>query len=44
MCPACKQKKYWHKTTFVIGALARSLKYINALARNRKYAQVRNPK
>jgi hypothetical protein len=48
MCPACKQKngkkKYWHETTFVIGALARSLKYIYALARSRKNAQARNPK
>jgi hypothetical protein len=31
-----RRKKYWHETTFVIGALARSLKYIHALARNRK--------
>jgi hypothetical protein len=44
--PANKKwkKKYWHETTFVIGALARSLKYIYALARNRKYAQACNPK
>jgi hypothetical protein len=39
-----EQKIYWHETTFVIGALARSLKYIYALARNPKYAQARNPK
>jgi hypothetical protein len=38
------KKTYWHETTFVMGALARSLIYIYALARNRKNAQARNPK
>jgi hypothetical protein len=38
------QKYSLHREAVLKCALARSLKYIYALARNRKYAQARNPK